>query len=210
MSLLADPRTETDSPKRLAVLEAASRLFVTHGYGAVSMDVVAREAGVSKATLYAHFASKDRLFATIITEACHQGVAAASQLTAADAETDIRAALTGLGDRVLRFLLAPRTLAIHRVVIAEVARFPELGAVFYENGPGRSRGQFTAWLERQTAAGRLAAPDADLAADQFLGLLRGNLYSRALLGIGPPASEDEIGAAVAATVDTFLRAYGMR
>jgi len=208
MSWLADVRTDNDSPKRLAVLDAAGRLFVTHGYGAVSMDLIARDAGVSKATLYAHFASKDRLFATIITEACHQGVAAATQLAEAEAETDIRAVLTGLGGRVLRFLLAPRTLAIHRVVIAEVARFPELGAVFYENGPARSRGQFTAWLQRQTAAGQLAAADPDLAADQFLGMLRGNLYHRALLGIGPPATQGEIDAAAVATVDTFIRAYG--
>jgi hypothetical protein len=40
-----------------------------------------------------------------------------------------------------------------------------------------------------------------------MGMLRGNLYHRALLGIGPPATQDEIDSAAVATVDTFLRAY---
>src|SRR5689334_22213892 len=58
------------SPKRQSVVDAAARLFMAHGYGQVSMDAVAREAGVSKATLYAYFTSKDQLFASIIGGAC--------------------------------------------------------------------------------------------------------------------------------------------
>src|SRR6476659_7929583 len=64
-----DP-VEAESPKRRAILDAARGLFMTEGYGAVSMDAVARSAGVSKATLYAHCGAKDRLFAAIIHEAC--------------------------------------------------------------------------------------------------------------------------------------------
>ena len=75
------------------MLEAAASLFMAHGYGAVSMDAIARAAGVSKATLYAHFSSKDRLFATIIDEACRQKIAL-GELLPAD-ETNVRAALTG-------------------------------------------------------------------------------------------------------------------
>ena len=56
--------------KAEAILDAASQLFREHGYGAVSMDQIAREAGVSKATVYAHFVSKDQLFAAMIHNAC--------------------------------------------------------------------------------------------------------------------------------------------
>ena len=59
---------ETESPKRRAILNAATELFAARGYGAVSMDAIARAADVSKATLYAHFESKDRLFATIVQD----------------------------------------------------------------------------------------------------------------------------------------------
>ena len=97
------------------MLDAAASLFMAHGYGAVSMDAVARAAGVSKATLYAHFSSKDQLFATIIGEACRQKIALA-ELLPADA-TDLRAALAAFGGRLLRFFLEERPLALHRVVI---------------------------------------------------------------------------------------------
>ena len=86
MSATAEIRTEADSPKRQAVIEAAGELFIAQGYGAVSMDAIARAAGVSKATLYAHFASKDKLFATIINEACQQNMAA-SDLAAGRTQT---------------------------------------------------------------------------------------------------------------------------
>ena len=48
------------SPKKSEMmLEAARRLFAEVGYEAASMDLVAKTAGVSKATLYAHFESKE-------------------------------------------------------------------------------------------------------------------------------------------------------
>jgi TetR/AcrR family transcriptional repressor of mexJK operon len=194
-----------DSPKRHAILAAASELFMAQGYGAASMDAVARAAGVSKATLYAHFASKDRLFATIINDACHENMTLA-ELLPEDA-TDLGVALTALGQRMLRFLLEDRALAMHRVVIAESVRFPELGRAFYDNGPAVFRRVVGDWLQAQAVAGRLALTDAGMAADQFLGMLRTGVFLRASLGLRPPPSEAEINATVAAAVATFLRAY---
>jgi TetR/AcrR family transcriptional repressor of mexJK operon len=106
----------------------------------------------------------------------------------------------------LRFLLEDRALAIHRVVISESVRFPELGRAFYDNGPGVFRRVFGNWLAEQTAAGRLAVAEPDLAADQFIGLLRGGLYLRATLGLATP-SDAEIDAAVGSAVAAFVRAY---
>jgi TetR/AcrR family transcriptional repressor of mexJK operon len=208
MSLEA-PRHELDSPKRQAILEAAGQLFMAQGYGAVSMDAIARAGGVSKATLYAHFESKDALFAMIVGQGCRQSIQTSDFLP--DAVTDLAAALTGLGQRMLRFLLGEKPLAIHRIVIAESVRFPELGRAFYDNGPGLFRRVFAEWLVRQQAAGRLVVPNPDLAADQFVGMLRGaGLFTRATLGLLPAATEAEINATVAGAVDTFMRAYAPR
>lgn len=205
MSGTAELRHDSELPKRQLVLDAAAELFMGQGYGAVSMDGIARAAGVSKATLYAYFSSKDQLFATIIGEACRQNIAVANMLPGN--ETDVRAALTAFAGNTLRFLLEDRALAIHRVVISESLRFPELGRAFYDNGPGVFRRVFGEWLAGQTAAGRLAVRDPPLAADQFIGLLRGGLYLRATLGLAPPPAEAEIDATVAAAVETFVRAY---
>ena len=178
---------------------------MAHGYGAVSMDAVARAAGVSKATLYAYFSSKDQLFATIIGEACQQKFAL-GELLPADA-TDIRLALVAFGSRLLRFFLEERALAIHRVVIAESTRFPELGRAFYDNGPAALLGILSTWLTEQTAVRRLAVTDPVTAAEQFVSLLKTSVYLRASLGLAPP-TEAEIAATVEAAVTTFLKAYG--
>jgi TetR/AcrR family transcriptional regulator, mexJK operon transcriptional repressor len=204
VSTTTEIRTSNDSPKRQLVLEAATSLFMAHGYGAVSMDAIARAAGVSKATLYAHFTSKDQLFATIIGDACRQKFSP-SELLPTDT-TDPRAALVAFGSRLLSFFLEERALAIHRVVIGESTRFPELGRAFYDSGPAAMLRMFGGWLAEQTAAGRLAVTDPFMAADQFISLLRTSVFLRASLGLAPPPTQAEIDATVEAAVSMFLKA----
>ncbi len=200
-----DAPTEA-SPKRRQVLDAAEALFLEHGYEPVSMDAVARKAGVSKATLYAYFPSKDRLFATIVAE---RGMAHVLDDAAYPPDgSDIRAAMTEIGGRVLRFILRPRTLRIYRIAVAESVRFPELGQAFYEAGPQRSCGRFETWLLRQEAAGLVALPDPLLAAQQFMALVRSCVFLRATLEVPPTPDEAEIERTVASAVETWLRAYG--
>src|ERR1700753_3833872 len=85
--------TSTRRPEKTEkIVEAASQLFLEQGYGAVSMDQIARDAGVSKATVYAHFESKENLFAAIIQDGC---TAYAEGIVPAVAELDdMREALT--------------------------------------------------------------------------------------------------------------------
>ena len=204
VSASAEIRAESESPKRQLVVDAAGALFMAHGYGAVSMDAVARAAGVSKATLYAYFTSKDQLFAAIIGQACDQKIALGEMLPAE--VSDIRAALTVFGRRLLGFFLEERALAIHRVVIAESTRFPELGRAFYDHGPAALLRTFGAWLAEQTAQARLGVTDPATAAEQFVALLRTSVFLRASLGLARP-TDAEIDATVEAAVTTFLKAY---
>lgn len=204
------PRPDSDSPKCRQILAAAESLFTAQGYGAVSMDSIAKAAGVSKATLYAYFSSKDRLFATIIADACAGSDTSQTLLPDPDAlpEDDPRAALTQLGGRMLRFMLSDDVLSIYRVVIAESPRFPELGRAFYEGGKQVSC-QWTAdWLARQRAAGMLFMDDPEEAARHWMSLLRGDLFLRGMIGLEPRPTDADIDAAVRSAVDMFLRAYG--
>lgn len=50
------------SGRGLAILDAADRLFIKHGYRRTSMDEIAVEAGIAKGTLYIYFDSKEALF----------------------------------------------------------------------------------------------------------------------------------------------------
>ena len=60
------------STKAESILAAAKRAFLAAGFAAVSMDAIAREAGVSKATVYAHFAGKEELFGAVIGRECER------------------------------------------------------------------------------------------------------------------------------------------
>jgi TetR/AcrR family transcriptional repressor of mexJK operon len=193
------------SPKRSAILAAGARLFMGVGYATVSMDAVAKEAGVSKATVYAHFASKEALFGAIVGERCATISAQAEEIASHAATAD--GALREMGRLWMRFLLQPESVAIHRTVIAECARFPDLARAFYEAGPGSGHAWLTRRIQEEQRQGRLR-PDANpvVAADHMMGLLRGEMYLRTVLG-GPVPSDAAIGAVVDQAVEVFLRAY---
>ena len=185
------------------IREAAARLFLAQGYGAVSMDAIAREAGVSKATIYAHFADKAELFADLVTEECARQWPDIAMLEAEPG--DLREALLAVGTVYAELLVSPKGVQTFRMVVAESPRFPELGRAFYEGGPRVVRDKLAAYLSRAEAQGKLALGDARLAAQQFLAMLRCEHHLRALIGEAAPPGE--IARVVAAATDTFLRAY---
>jgi TetR/AcrR family transcriptional regulator, mexJK operon transcriptional repressor len=194
-----------ESPKRRQIVDAATDLFLAQGYSAISMDGVARAAGVSKATLYAYFGSKDELFATIQRE---RGVNNKLDDTLFPQEVpDLRAALHSLGLRILRFMLQDRTIAIHRMVVAEVPRSPELGRTFYANGPEKFFTHCQPWLAMLQARGLLRPCSIEVATEHLMALLRSSMFLRATLGVPPAPTEADIERFVAAAVDTWMRAF---
>lgn len=205
LDLLSDTSLGT---KAQAILQAAGALVLDEGYAAVSMDAVARRAGVSKATLYAHFESKEALFAAIVAAGCRRLMAEAEALVEHDAP--IAEALTRLATTVLRFLVAPATLAMYRTVLAESRRDPHLAETFHASGPGAGQARIAAWIAEEQRRGRLRA-DADPreAAGHLVALLRGEVWFRAVLGIPPAPDAATIAAAAAQAAEVFLRAYGM-
>ncbi len=195
------------SLKPRAILDAAGELFLAQGFAAVSMDAVARQAGVSKATLYAHFPGKDGLFAAVVAERCDRMAAEAAAFAGhGDAP---EAALRRLGKAVLGFLVAPTTIAMHRIALAEAVRVPELAEAFYAAGPAAGRARLACWIAEEQRLGRLRADADPLEAAGHLGaLLRGDLWLRAGLGVPPAPDEGAVERAAAAVAAVFLRAYG--
>jgi TetR/AcrR family transcriptional regulator, mexJK operon transcriptional repressor len=189
------------------IREAAARLFLAQGYGAVSMDAIAREAGVSKATIYAHFADKAELFADLVKEECARQWPDIVMLEAEPG--DLREALLAVGTLYAELLVSAKGVQTYRMVVAESPRFPELARAFFD-GPRLIRDQLAAYLVRAEAQGKLSLGDARLAAQQFLALLRCEHHLRAVTGLEPDVTPAEIAGVVNAAVDMFLRAYTPR
>ena len=191
--------------KRAQIIAAATGLFLAGGFAATSMDAVARASNVSKATLYAYFASKEVLFGEIVGQTCRAKWDLDEPMPA-DATPHARTHLTLIGNRLLRFFLRPETLAAFRIVITESPRSPELGRSFYQAGPQGGMEWMAGIFARLRDAGELAVPDPLAAADQFGAMLRGALFLRAIIG-QETITDAEIEAAVTRTVETILRAY---
>ena len=194
--------------KAESILAAAKRSFLAAGFGAVSMDTISREAGVSKATVYAHFAGKEELFGAVIDRECERYFA---RFSAGELDPrDVRGSLMVLGCRFLELLLSPDGIALYRIILGEVTRFPRLGEVFWRAGPERQRVQIEAFLKSAVASGTLALADTRLAAEQFVSLVRGDVQLRHLLRLEGDADRRGISAAVEGAVATFLQAFESR
>ena len=206
-------RTEArPNSKAESILAGAKRAFLAAGFGAVSMDTIAREAGVSKATVYAHFAGKEELFGAVIERECEALNSRYFARFSPDElnPRDVPASLAILGRRFLELLLSPDGIALYRIILAEVTRFPRLGEVFWRAGPERQRLQIEAFLKSAIASGTLALTDTRLAAEQFVSLVRGDIQLRHLLRLAADADRRGMGAAVENAVATFLRAFERR
>lgn len=203
-STVQSPRTRSGR-KLEQVIAAAARLFREHGFGATSMDLVASEAIVSKATLYAYFSGKRELFAAVI--AAEDDRHSRSLLADPGADEDFPEILLRVGRTIQDLLLAPETVSSYRMVVGEASRFPELGRDYYAHGAGQLLGRLEEFFANAMADGQLRAGHPRRAAEQFVGLVRGDLMLRALLGVDERLSAAQKDSVLRAGVDAFRRAY---
>jgi len=198
--------------KRRAILAAGTTLFLRNGYSGTSMDEIAALAGVSKQTVYKHFADKERLFSEIVTGTVDEVAGPVhDEVLELQDSGDLEADLRGLARRLLARVMQPRILQLRRLVIGEAGRFPELGRAFYEQGPGRTIAALATAFERLADRGVLQPDDPLLAAAHFNWLVMSIPLNRAmLLGEDEPSASAELNRYADAGVRAFLAAYARR
>ncbi|MCT4553177.1 MAG: TetR/AcrR family transcriptional regulator [Pelagimonas sp.] len=188
------------------VLEGARVVFLRDGFEGASVDDIAREAGVSKATLYSYFPDKRLLFLEVAGDQCTRQ--AEDALVTMDLSLPPRIVLRQVAERFLQFIFSEMGQRIFRICVAEADRFPELGRQFYECGPATMRRALTTYLIQSRDRGELAIDDLDLAADQFVELCKADLWPRLMFGIQQEFSPVESTRIVDGAVDTFMARYG--
>ena len=195
---------DAGNPERNAVLMAAAQLFLDQGYEPVSMDAIAARADVSKRTVYSYFDSKTALFSAVLLAHCNSmgGIALPERV----AGRDPRKVLTEFGTVFLRTITSPRAVAMQRVIFREVERLPEIGEIFFQNGPQRHAAKLAEYLKQASAEGKLTIDDPMAAASLFMSLVKAPVHLQQLCGMIDEVSPDEIGRAVAQAVEFFLKA----
>ncbi|MGE3230541.1 MAG: TetR/AcrR family transcriptional regulator [Hyphomicrobium sp.] len=200
------PPAGTDPVKRRQIVEGAGRIFSTLGFDAASMSDVAREAQVSKATLYVYFQDKEHLFTAVCAERRDRNIS--EMIAMLDVEKPLDTMLETFGTETLRKISQPFVVAANRIVIGVAERMPEIGNEFFEQGPMRIVKAFAAFLDQHVARGNLAIEDTFLASVQFLELAQATIFRPRLYAVTmEPASEEEIARVVRSAVRMFLAAY---
>lgn len=195
--------------KASAILHAAGELVLTQGYQGTSMDAVAERAGVSKQTVYSHFANKEELFAACIrTKVAGYGF----DETAVAPEGDLREVLLGVVHRFTDLLFDPEVVAMHRLVACEARSHPRVAKLFFESGPLRTKRNVVALLREQVRRARLRIDEDRLlyAATQLLNMAVSMYQLELMIGQRKQVPKNELAEHLQRTVDDFLRLYGAR
>lgn len=187
------------------VLAGAREIFLRDGFEGASVDEIAREAKVSKATLYSYFPDKRLLFLEVAKAECRRAADEAEELI--DDDAPVAEVLRLAGERIVGFAQSEFGQRMFRMCVAESDRFPALGAAFYESGPELVRGRLTRFLAKAEARGEVRIEDLDLAADQFAQLCKADLHDRAIFCLGS-ASPRDVARVVEGAVAMFMARYG--
>jgi TetR/AcrR family transcriptional repressor of mexJK operon len=194
--------------RRVELIDVAEKMFFQCGFAETTMQMIAEAAGASKETLYRHFESKELLFAEIVSRK-------ALQISGPDAPVtrggSPEAVLSELGTDLLRAIVTGQAASLFKMVVAEAARTPELGDLFYERGPGLMVERLTQYLAEASARGDLHCDDPAVAARLYLGAVVSQFHLRRLFqSAWKPPTEKEIGRHVKAAVSMFLAQFGAR
>jgi len=188
------------------VLDGAKAVFLREGFEGASVDQIARDAGVSKATLYSYFPDKQALFMAVLTSQCQMQSDQAMGIEIL--QQPVAEALYSIARSFLEFLMSDFSVQVFRVCVAESARFPELGRAFYTSGPKQVLDQIAAYLGSEKVKQDLAIDDPWMAADQFLQLCRADILLQRILNVETEATPEQMDRVAREAVTTFLARYG--
>lgn len=201
MSLNPAPRPAATDAKEAAIIEAARKTFLAHGYDGASMDEIALTAGVSKRTVYNRFRSKEDLFAATIEESCRRILPV--DIDTIEKTLSTEAFTHELAHLFMRGILEPEALALRRIATFEAGRNPALGRLYHQHGLVYMSDAFAPILKRAAEREGVAIDDIETALHQLGALLMEPLYTEALLGVAP----DDLDAAVDFQIERGLAAF---
>lgn len=199
--------------KREAVVRGALTVFARDGYTRGSIGEIAKEAGVSTRTIYNHFADKDEVFRTVITESttrvrtAHLAIIDRYLGRVTDIEADLRAFTRRFATSSRDF---PEHFALMRQIQAEVGHLPpEVLEAWQDAGPRRVNQALADRLAELAEQGLLELKDPRRAAMHLVSLTASEITAKTFQGALPMPDED-VDTIVDAGLEVFLRAYRPR
>jgi len=209
-TLMEPPATRREArrhSRRETILDVAGESFLENGYAGTTMNAIAARLGGSKGTLWSYFPSKDVLFAAVLDRATEAFRGQTMVILNPDHAPEV--ALRRFCRGFLERLTMPQSIALHRLVLGEVQRFPEVGRIFHERAPAVIRELLTKYLTGAMDKGRLRQHTPAVAAEQLIGLCLSGCHQRLMLGLIDRATPALLNADTDHAMETFMRAHGV-
>ena len=191
-----------EGSRRDALLQAAVREFLHRGYDGTSLLHIIRQVGGSRRAIYEEFGDKRGLFTAAMQEVCRGGANAADQARAFELPPE--QALRIFGQRLMDVLTSRETLALYRMLLGEVGRFPALGRLVFSSVPESAARHLGVYLRQQTKLGVLDVSNPERAAWAFMEMLQGDVHLKALLNPRVKLSPADVRRSVETAVELFL------
>lgn len=197
-----------DPAKREQIIDGAHRVFTRMNFDAASMNDVAREAGVSKGTIYVYFQNKEELFAALMEREKSRFRDALRNIL--DESSDVETGLIKFAQAFIKQVTGSDMVPAMRAVLGVMDRMPGLCRRFF-SAPNNVRTVLHDFLERHVAAGNLVIADTELASRQFIEISSGSYFKLRLFGdITEPPPQEEIDRVVHSGVAMFMSYYGRK
>ena len=190
---------------RARILEAAFAAFMKNGYAATSTLEIATRARVSKREIYALIGNKQEMLIACISARASRLQVPADLPAPGDRETLARV-LASFGTQLVREVSDPKVVAVFRLAIAEAVHAPAVARALDSIGREASRAALRNIMAQAQASGLLKGRAAQLA-EQFSGLVWGNLMIGLLLGVAERPAQREIAGRARDAAAAFLRLH---
>ena len=194
-----------DLEKRAKILQAAKSIFLKMGYHFTNMNQIAKEAGVTKLTVYNHFQDKGNLFICAIEESCEESIRTKQfELTA---DSDFKQALQLMCQRALSIIYLPEALKLDCLLFELAAEQSPLTQQFFDASHTRMCHVWCDFFE-QAIAFKFIQADAPLKQTELIiSLMLGIRHQQVLLGLAPVPTANEIDQIIQHAIEIFLLKY---
>jgi AcrR family transcriptional regulator len=187
------------------IVSVACTLFSELGFQATTMDKVAREAKISKLSIYKHFDSKEALFSAAIATRC-QDFAPKSLFEGIRGTAEEQ--LLAVGTSLLRLLLSADVRSVETMILSDHTNRAQLSRLYYEAGPMRFINQIEALLRQLHDRQVLSVPDPKQSARLFAALFQGvDLLTVVDFDLERAESDGEVTTYAQSAVAMFIAAH---
>lgn len=188
------------------ILDAATDLFLEHGFQDVSVTQIMELAECSRETVYRYFDNKENIFQSVID---NQNSSYLNLISSFDVEAeDLRQGILNWSNSLLKMATSEKYIKLRRLVISEMSTRPEHGKLYFKLTFKRGTEALAKFFTAQQKQNRLKNMDPYNLATYFVGMLMYEIMHERLFGLRNPPGNKQIKELTIRVVDDFLEGFG--